>query len=91
MVHELRLDNDKHSQYFRINKQSFDHLLSLVAPSITKQDTRLRDFIEPRLEKLAVTLHHLAEGASHKSIAAHYRLGRSTVSEIKRKILTVHL
>ena len=68
-----------------MSKQSFDHLLGLVAPSITKQDTRLRDFIEPRLEKLAVTLHHLAEGASHKSIAAHYRLGRSTVSEIRKK------
>ena len=81
LVQELRLGNDRHSQYFRMNKQSFDHLLSLVAPSITKQDTRLRDSIEPGL-KLAVTLHHLAEGASHKSIAAHYRLGRSTVSEI---------
>ena len=84
LVQELRLGNDRHSQYFRMNKQSFDHLLSLVAPSITKQDTRLRDSIEPGL-KLAVTLHHLAEGASHKSIAAHYRLGRSTVSEIRKK------
>ena len=32
--------------------------------------------------KLAVTLHHLAEGASHSSIALHYRLGRRTVSEM---------
>ena len=61
LVQELRLDNDRHSQYFRMNKQSFDHLLSLLAPSITKQDTRLRGFIEPGL-KLAVILQHLAEG-----------------------------
>ncbi|KAF6017299.1 hypothetical protein EB796_024366 [Bugula neritina] len=36
--------------------------------------------LEPGL-KLASTLHHLAEGASHAAIAAHYRLGRSTTSK----------
>lgn len=41
----------------------------------------MRRAIEPGL-KLAVTLHHLAEGASHSTIALHYRLGRSTVSNI---------
>lgn len=81
LVQELRLDNERHGQYFRMDRDSFDHLLTLIGPTITKQDTQLRDAIEPGL-KLAVTLHHLAEGASHKSIAAHYRLGRSTVSEI---------
>lgn len=81
LVQELRLDNERHSQYFRMDKDSFDHLLELISPSLTKQDTQMRDAIEPGL-KLAVTLHHLAEGASHKAIAAHYRLGRSTVSEI---------
>ena len=55
-------------------------MLSLVAPSITKQDSRLRNSIEPGL-KLAVTFHNLAESVSHKSIVTHYRLGRSTVSE----------
>ena len=44
-------------------------------------DTHLRKAIAPGL-KLAITLHHLAEGASHASISAHYRLGRSTTSQI---------
>ncbi|XP_067948744.1 uncharacterized protein [Watersipora subatra] len=61
---------------------NFDHLLLLMKPQITKKDTVMRLAIEPKL-KLAVTLHHLAEGASHTSIAAHYRLGRSTTSQIK--------
>ena len=44
-------------------------------------DTHLRKAIAPGL-KLAITLHHLAEGASHASISAHYRLGRSTTSQL---------
>ena len=64
-----------------MSKDNFDHLLDLVTPHIKKQDTNMREAVEPGL-KLAVTLHHLAEGASHCSIAAHYRLGRSTVSQI---------
>ncbi|XP_067941056.1 uncharacterized protein [Watersipora subatra] len=60
---------------------NFDHLLSLIKPQISKADTVMRLAIEPEL-KLAVTLHHLAEGASHTSIAAHYRLGRLTTSQI---------
>jgi len=39
----------------------------------------MRQTIEPSL-KLAITLHHLAEGSSHRNIATHYRLGRSTVA-----------
>ena len=59
--------------------ENYCTLLRLIEPYIKKCDTSFRDAIEPGL-KLAVTLHHLAEGASHVSIANHYRLGRSTVS-----------
>ena len=59
--------------------ENYCTLLRLIEPYIKKCDTVFRDAIEPGL-KLAVTLHHLAEGASHVSIANHYRLGRSTVS-----------
>jgi hypothetical protein len=81
LVQELRLYNDRHIKYFRMSKESFDFLLSQIRTKITKEDTNMRLAIEPAL-KLAVTLHHLAEGASHSSIAMHYRLGRSTVSQI---------
>ena len=43
--------------------------------------TTMRKTIQPEV-KLAVTLHHLAEGSTQSSIALHYRLGRSTVSQI---------
>ena len=61
--------------------ENFDQILAMVSPLITRQDTMMRKAIDPGL-KLAVTLHHLAEGASHSSVALHYRLGRSTVSNI---------
>ena len=61
----------------RMSTESFDHILLLIYGDIQKLDTDMRPATQPAL-KLAVTL-HLAEGASHSSIAAHYRLGRSKV------------
>ena len=83
LVPDLRDDNavDRHHHYFRMSRECYGHLLQLVTPQLTKQDTTMREAIKPDL-KLAVTIHHLAEGASHGSIATHYRLGKSTVSEI---------
>lgn len=40
----------------------------------------MRSPIEPELI-LAITLHHLAEGAGHKNITLRYRLGKLTVSQ----------
>ena len=64
-----------------MNKDSVDQLLTLIGTSIAKQDTKMKEAIEPGL-KLAITLHHLAERASHKSIAHHYRRKLFTVSQI---------
>lgn len=80
-IRQLRHFDDRYSSYFRMSPQTFDHLLSLIKSRITRQDTFMRLAIEPEL-RLAITLHHLAEGSSHSSIAIHYGLGRSTVSGI---------
>lgn len=81
MILFYRLDNSRHIQYLRLTVPHYDHIYGLVRHALVKTDTVMREAIEPGL-KFAVTLHHLAEGASHASIAAHYRLGRSTVSGI---------
>ncbi|XP_067944974.1 uncharacterized protein [Watersipora subatra] len=83
LIKELREDQDsrRHIKYLRISPENFDYILEAIKPLITKQDTVMRKSIEPGL-KLAATLHHLAEGSSHAAISAHYRLGRSTVSQI---------
>lgn len=77
----LRQYPDRFFGYFRMHPVNFDYLLNLIRPDITKQETFMRKPIAPEL-KLAVTLHHLAEGSSHRSIAIHYALGRSTISNI---------
>ena len=60
---------------------NFEHFLRLIKPYmyISKKGTRMRKAVDLWL-KLAITLHHLAEGVSHTSIAAHYRLGKATTS-----------
>lgn len=64
-----------------MSKERFDHLLWLVSPLITKQDTRFRKAI-PANERLALTLRYLASGESQVSLSFQFRLGRSTVSQI---------
>ena len=67
LVQELRLDSQCHKQYLRMAPANFDHIIALIGPSITKQDTNMRLALTPGLN-LAVTLHHLAEGAGHMAI-----------------------
>jgi hypothetical protein len=81
LVQELRNYLEKHQEYFRMSKQSFDHILSMIQEDITKEDTEMRKAIKPML-KLAVTLHHLATGSDYGTIHKHYRLGASTVRGI---------
>lgn len=83
LIQELRLANsvERHHKYLRMSAKSFDCLLELIKPRIVKQNTQLRKSIEPEL-KLAITIHHLAEGSTYQTIAHHYRLGKSTVSNI---------
>lgn len=81
LVQELRNDAIRHRGYLRMSKDSFDFLLRLIQEDLTKEDTVLRTAISPGM-KLAITLHHLSEGASYNSIASHYRVGKSTVHYI---------
>ena len=65
----------------RMSPESFDHILSLVEPLLTKKSTTLREPISP-VERLSLTLRFLASGSSQISMSFTYRIGRSTVSRI---------
>ena len=56
--------------------QHFEHLLSLIAPLISKKSTKLR---------LTLTLRYLASSDSQQTEAFNFRIGRSTVSMIIRE------
>ena len=55
-----------------MSPERFEHLLQLIGPKITKEDTRFRKSI-PAGECLALTLRFLASGDSQKSLSFSYR------------------
>lgn len=67
-----------------MSPESYDHLLSLLRPFLTKQRTRLREPIPAEI-RLAITLRYLASGESQQSLSWSYRVGRITVSKIIRE------
>ncbi|KAE8277589.1 hypothetical protein D5F01_LYC24428 [Larimichthys crocea] len=78
LVAELRLDSQRHYEYFRMSAEQMDELLSLIGPEVTRQSTNYRAAIEPK-QRLAVALRYMASGDSLVSLAYSYRLGHSTV------------
>ncbi|XP_064462053.1 uncharacterized protein LOC135372356 isoform X2 [Ornithodoros turicata] len=82
LVQEMRLfDGETHFMYFRMTKERFDYLLSLVEPHIQRMDTAFRKAI-PAAERLALTLRYLAHGSSERMCATSYRIGKSTACAI---------
>lgn len=64
-----------------MSPERFEHLLSLVAPKITKEHTNFRVPISPD-QRLVVTLRYLATGQTQQSLSFEYRIGKSTLSYI---------
>ena len=62
LMKELKeLDTSSYKNFLRMDAATFEQLLHMVAPSITHQDTVMREAITPG-ERLAVTLRFLATG-----------------------------
>ena len=78
-------DTERHFIYFRMSKEKFDQLLETIAPHLQHPVTHKYP-VSPA-ERLAVTLHILATGNSQQSVAANYRLGRTTVGKIFRETI----
>ena len=72
---------EKHREALRMDLETFNEILDMVGPSITKQDTFFRKAISPD-QRLGVTLYYLATGDSFPTIALLFRLGRSTTRAI---------
>ncbi|CAN7945316.1 unnamed protein product [Ixodes pacificus] len=84
LVRDMRLDDGRDFfMYFRMTRQRFEHLLSLVGPLLLKQTTFWRAPIAPA-ERLSLTIRYLAHGASQAICSTSYRIGRSTTSGIIR-------
>uniref|UniRef100_A0A915D665 DDE Tnp4 domain-containing protein n=1 Tax=Ditylenchus dipsaci TaxID=166011 RepID=A0A915D665_9BILA len=75
----LKSHPEKFHEFLRIDLVSFNTLLAIISPSLTKNSKRPSISAE---ERLMVTLRYLATGESFRSLAFQFRLGFRTVSNI---------
>ena len=81
LIQEMRLfDHEYFYKQFRMSPTQFEHLLSLIAQSITKSSLR-REAISPS-ERLCLTLRYLVTGDAQISIANSYRVSPTSVGRI---------
>ena len=82
LIEEMRLqDHSMFFNYFRVLPSTFDDLLRLVGPSLTRKTSHFRKPFPSEL-RLAVAIRYLATGESQASLSFNYIIGRSTVCEI---------
>ncbi|CAI6368596.1 unnamed protein product [Macrosiphum euphorbiae] len=82
---KLREHEDKFSNYFRMSTTSFDELHLKLKDCIQRQDTFMRECIQP-VQMLAITLRYLASGCSFVDLHYTFLLGVSTISKIVRVV-----
>ncbi|CAH1995737.1 unnamed protein product [Acanthoscelides obtectus] len=88
LFQQLKEDETKFLNYFRMSVSSFDELLQRVQTQLQRQDTNMRNCIQPE-QMLAVTLRYLASGCSFTDLYYSYRLGISTISKIVREVCDI--
>ncbi|XP_011698161.1 PREDICTED: uncharacterized protein LOC105456082 [Wasmannia auropunctata] len=74
------MDEDQYFNYFRMPFETFNKLLAIVEPHITKE-TVIRIPI-PARTRLQVILRYLASGDSMTSISYSFRIAHNTISKI---------
>ena len=74
-------------QQFRMTPQKYETLLALVARRITKSSVK-REAISPG-ERLSVTLRYLVTGDAQTTIAASYRMSKTSVHRIIKETTQV--
>lgn len=81
-------DNDEEMffKYFRMSKDRYEHLLSLVSESLKKLS--IREPVSPD-ERLTITLVYLSTGCSQQDLSFRFQRGRSTISYILRETTKV--
>ena len=71
--------------YVRLNTTLFEKLVELLAPSLLKKDTVVRECIKP--EKMCcVTLRYFASGESFSSLEYQFRISRKAISYIVEQV-----
>ncbi|KAK4320281.1 hypothetical protein Pmani_008791 [Petrolisthes manimaculis] len=67
LLEDLRLDGAGFINFLRMSTSDFEILLRMVAPKISRRNTKYRKAITPDI-RLAITLRYLASGDSFTSL-----------------------
>lgn len=82
VIKEVQLSDPKDFiNYFRMDIDNYNKLLSMVAPLITKMNTNMRESISAN-ERLAVTLRYLATGRTFEDLKFTSIISLTTISLI---------
>ena len=85
---ELIFADDSQSRYwkehFRMSKETFRQLVDLVAPLISRRNTRLREAISTP-KRVAIALWRLAGGTSFREVATQFDVGKSSCVAITKE------
>lgn len=65
LIAELRSEPDDFRNYLRMDEATYQHLLNLITPIISRTDTVMRRAITPH-ERLSATLRFLATGRNYE-------------------------
>ena len=73
LLAELRVDGAGFTNFLRMSTTDFEILLGMVAPKISRKDTKYRKAITPSV-RLAITLKYLASGNSFMSLMYTFKV-----------------
>ena len=81
LLEDLRLDGAGFINFLRMSTSDFEILLRMVAPKISRRNTKYRKAITPDI-RLAITLRYLASGDSFTSLMYTFRISKQTISTV---------
>ncbi|XP_060872557.1 uncharacterized protein LOC132946531 [Metopolophium dirhodum] len=84
----IRKFPQKFFEYYRMSLTSFDELLEIIRPSLTKQHTNMRNPICVE-QRLTITIKYLSTGTCFKALQFDFHVGKSTIAEIVRETCVI--
>lgn len=84
--HDRNIPRGYFRRQLRIKRGTFQALVGILAPWLTRQNTRFRDCIPPE-KVLALGIYRLAHGNSYVSIGPVFNVGKSTVIEAVQDVV----
>jgi len=80
------LPDNNFKQQLCVRKPTFQILLNILAPQLTRQDNAMHDCITPE-KVVAISLYRVAHGNSYMSLGPAMNVGKSTVVEAVQDVV----